>query len=93
MVARVVSTLPIMSLSELPLRTAAPEGALAPANERADLRDDDLHDVLTAFYAAIAEDSLLAPYFMGLDMSDHMPRIVAFWSTMLFHMGRYRPGG
>jgi glycosyltransferase involved in cell wall biosynthesis len=26
---------------------------------------------------------------VDLDMSTHMPRIVAFWSTMLFHTGRY----
>ncbi len=32
---------------------------------------------------------MLAPYFAPLDMSEHMPRIVAFWSTMLFHTGRY----
>ena len=45
--------------------------------------------MLVAFYAAVADDPLLAPYFSGLDMAAHMPRIVAFWSTMLFHTGRY----
>ena len=63
------------------------DGSLTP--ERFDLQDTDLHDVLTSFYAAIADDPLLAPYFASLDMSTHMPRIVAFWSTMLFHSGRY----
>ena len=42
-----------------------------------------------AFYAAVADDPLLAPYFAVVDMAAHMPRIVAFWSTMLFHTGRY----
>ena len=42
-----------------------------------------------SFYAAVADDPLLAPYFASLDMSTHVPRIVAFWSTMLFHTGRY----
>ena len=56
---------------------------------RADLGDEDLHEVLVAFYAAVAEDPLLAPYFAVVDMTAHMPRIVAFWSTMLFHTGRY----
>lgn len=54
-----------------------------------DLHDDDLHDLLVAFYATIEEDALLAPYFAPVDMMAHMPRIVAFWSTMLFHTGRY----
>ena len=54
-----------------------------------DLRDDDLHRTLTSFYEAIEGDALLAPYFTGLDMPAHMPRIVAFWSTILFHTGRY----
>lgn len=54
-----------------------------------DLRDEDLHDTLTAFYHTIEGDPLLAPYFAGLDMPAHMPRIEAFWSTLLFHTGRY----
>lgn len=60
-----------------------------PSGERADLGDENLHDVLVAFYAAVADDPLLAPYFAALDMGAHMPRIVAFWSTMLFRTGRY----
>ena len=59
------------------------------ADERRDVRDEDLHDVLTAFYDTIEQDPLLAPYFIDLDMDAHMPRIVAFWSTILFHTGRY----
>jgi hemoglobin len=59
------------------------------ADERRDVRDEDLHDILTAFYDTIEQDPLLAPYFIDLDMDAHMPRIVAFWSTMLFHTGRY----
>jgi hemoglobin len=54
-----------------------------------DLRDDDLHELLVAFYATVADDSLLAPYFAVVDMTAHMPRIVAFWSTMLFHTGTF----
>jgi hemoglobin len=54
-----------------------------------DLRDDDLHGLFSAFYVAVEDDPLLAPYFADLDMPAHMPRIVAFWSTMVFHTGRY----
>ncbi len=54
-----------------------------------DIRDDDLHDMLTSFYAIIAIDPLLIRYFEKVDMSVHMPRIVAFWSTLLFHTRSY----
>lgn len=54
-----------------------------------DLADGDLNGVLVQFYATIAEDPLLAAYFTEVDMAEHMPRIVAFWSTMLFHTARY----
>jgi hemoglobin len=54
-----------------------------------DLTDGDLDGLLTAFYVTLADDALLAPYFAAVDMVAHMPRIVAFWSTMLFQTGRY----
>ena len=54
-----------------------------------DLGDADLHGLLTAFYVAVEDEPLLAPHFAPLDMLAHMPRIVDFWSTMLFHTGRY----
>jgi hemoglobin len=56
---------------------------------RRDIRDEDLHETLTAFYAIIAVDPLLLRYFEKVDMSLHMPRIVAFWSTLLFHTRSY----
>ena len=37
----------------------------------------------------MALEPLLAPYFADLDMAEHIPRIADFWSTMLFHTGRY----
>lgn len=54
-----------------------------------DLRDEDLHELLVAFYETVGADELLAPYFAVVDMRAHMPRIVSFWSTLLFHTGRY----
>jgi len=54
-----------------------------------DLRDVDLAALLTDFYARIERDALLAPYFADVDMMAHMPRIVDFWSTLIFHTGRY----
>ena len=56
---------------------------------RRDIRDEDLNDVLTEFYAIIGVDPLLARYFAEIDMSEHMPKIVAFWSTLLFRTRSY----
>lgn len=54
-----------------------------------DLRADDLHETLVAFYALVEKEPLLAPYFDGIDMVAHMPRIVSFWATMIFRAGTY----
>jgi hemoglobin len=56
---------------------------------RRDLREDDLEPLLVEFYSVATVDALLGSYFTGVDMARHMPRIVDFWSTMLFHTGRY----
>ncbi|HEX5581698.1 MAG TPA: group III truncated hemoglobin, partial [Gemmatimonadaceae bacterium] len=61
--------------------------AVAPLPE---LRDEDLHDFLVDFYDAVARDELLAPYFAPVDMSEHIPVIADFWSTLVFHSGRYQ---
>jgi hemoglobin len=58
-------------------------------SELPDLRDEDLLGLLTDFYARVERDELLAPYFAAVDMAEHMPRIADFWSTMIFHTGRY----
>ena len=54
-----------------------------------ELTDRDLHDLLVAFYATVERDPLLAPYFAPVDMTAHMPRIVDFWSTIIFQTNRY----
>src|SRR5688572_15191847 len=77
-----MTNLPIMG-------SVSPDTAVAQSGSTADLRDEDLHNLLTAFYIAVETDPLLAPYFTQLDMRAHMPRIVAFWSTLLFHTGTY----
>ncbi len=50
---------------------------------------DAVRRLIDAFYDRVERDDLLAPYFAPVDMSAHMPRIVDFWSTLLFHTGRY----
>lgn len=56
---------------------------------RPDLGEADLLSLLTEFYAVATIDARIGSYFTGVDMIRHMPRIVDFWSTMLFQTGRY----
>jgi hemoglobin len=54
-----------------------------------DLHEAAIEPLLVAFYDEVARDPLLAPYFASLDMRAHIPRIADFWSTIVFHSGRY----
>jgi len=87
----VTRSLPIVPSGPAPDRpqgaTAEPSGRRRPSLP--DLQDADILGVLVAFYATVERDPLLAPYFVSVDMPAHMPRIADFWSTMLFHTGRY----
>lgn len=56
---------------------------------RPDLRDEDLEPLLLDFYTRVERDPLLAPYFAGIDMVAHIPRIADFWATIIFHSARY----
>jgi len=85
-------SLPIVALPGDPGRndrTASAGGAPAVAS-LPELRDEDLHDLLVDFYDRVARDELLAPYFAPVDMSEHIPTIAGFWSTLVFHSGRYQ---
>jgi hemoglobin len=64
----------------------------APASigERPDVDAAALVPLLASFYDLIERDALLRPYFASLDMAAHIPRIADFWSTLLFHSGRYQ---
>ena len=57
--------------------------------EHRDLAERDLYELLVAFYDAVEREALLAPYFAPVDMTAHMPRIVDFWSTIIFQSNRY----
>ena len=57
---------------------------------RPDVDGASLVPLLTAFYDVVGRDPLLGPYFARIDMAAHVPRIADFWSTLLFHSGRYQ---
>jgi hemoglobin len=86
-----MSTLPIVPIRDRPdvARTVSTASLVAAPRSLPDLRDEDLNALLVAFYAVLADDALLAPYFAAVDMPAHLPRIVDFWSTLLFHTGSY----
>ncbi len=67
--------------------TTEPTGLHAPTRD--DLTEDAIPPLLVDFYDTIAADPLLAPYFAHVDMREHIPRIADFWSTIIFHSGRY----
>lgn len=50
----------------------------------------DVQQVVDAFYGDIDRDPLLGPYFADLDMRAHLPRMYAFWSSIVFQSGTYR---
>ena len=52
--------------------------------------DADVAAVVRAFYADIDADPVLGPFFAGLDWSAHLPRMVSFWSSVVFQTGAYR---
>jgi hemoglobin len=61
----------------------------APNSDPPDIVEADLGPVLDTFYARLGEDDLLRPYFVHLDMGAHIPRIEAFWATIVFGNRRY----
>ncbi len=51
---------------------------------------DDIQAVVDAFYTGIDVDDLLGRYFAPIDMQAHLPRMYAFWSSVIFQTGAYR---
>ncbi len=60
-------------------------------SERPDLEtEDDVRAVVHAFYRDMETDPVLGPYFAGLDWTAHLPKMVRFWSSVVFQTGAYR---
>ena len=83
------SGLPIVERNTSPAPGDAPPDGSSREQDLRDVEEADLHPLLTAFYDTVEHEPLLAPYFAVVDMEAHMPRIVDFWSTILFQTGRY----
>ena len=50
----------------------------------------DIRRIVHAFYTDITEDSVIGSYFKGVDMEAHLPKLCAFWSSVVFQTGAYR---
>ncbi len=50
----------------------------------------DIHRVVDAFYRGLVDDPLVGPYFAGVDLDEHVPRLVDFWSSVVFQTAAYR---
>ena len=50
----------------------------------------DVGAVVHAFYRDMEADPVLGPYFAGLDWEAHLPKMVGFWSSVVFQTGAYR---
>lgn len=63
------------------------------AEDRTDIRnDDDLKLLVHQFYSRVQEDERLGYIFNDVaqvDWSYHLPRMVDFWSNLIFQTGRY----
>lgn len=74
---------------KLPIVSPVGPDSPDPSSAQHDLEIHQLLPLLTAFYEEVETDTLLSPYFAAVDMHAHMPRIVAFWETMVFQAGTY----
>lgn len=56
---------------------------------------EDCERLVRAFYARALTDPMIGWLFTdvaGIDLEEHVPRITAFWETMLLGAGTYRGG-
>ena len=62
-----------------------------PSDTSTDIQTrDDIQEIVEAFYGDIQEDPVLGRFFAGLDLEAHRPKMVAFWSSVVFQTGTYR---
>lgn len=51
---------------------------------------EDLQLLMTKFYAKATQDEVIKEKFDDIDMKEHIPKIVEFWSTVIFYDGDYK---
>nr|AWJ66349.1 truncated hemoglobins [uncultured bacterium] len=53
------------------------------------LTQDDVRLLVHMFYGGIDAHPVLGRFFADLDLPGHLPRMVAFWSSVVFQTGTY----
>ena len=51
---------------------------------------DDVRLLVRRFYRGLDAHPVLGRFFDGVDLDAHQPRMVAFWSSVIFQTGTYR---
>ncbi len=60
-------------------------------NERTDIRDRrDIELLIDSFYAKVRKDEVIGPFFANVDWPEHLPKIYAFWESIVFGTASYR---
>lgn len=71
----------------MPVRTHV----MIPSPDRPDIQsEDDIRTIVDTFYSEIETDPVIGRHFAATDMAAHLPKMYAFWSTVVFHTGAYR---
>jgi ferredoxin len=52
--------------------------------------ENDIYQWQTAFYKHLLNDPITSPKFSHLNLEEHMPKIVAFWSFVLLEKEGYK---
>jgi truncated hemoglobin YjbI len=47
------------------------------------INEKDIELLVNNFYNKLLLDELMAPHFHGLDLKNHIPRIISFWEMVL----------
>lgn len=65
--------------------------ALAGSRTSGHVTHANIRTLVDTFYGAVREDDLLGPIFLQHvgDWSLHLPKMYAFWSTVVLHTGQY----
>ena len=50
---------------------------------------EDIKLIVDLFYDLILSDTLLAPFFAAIKLTDHLPKMVHFWSFLLLDEAGY----
>ena len=58
-------------------------------DKRTELSSQNLHQLVEAFYLKVWKDELIGPKFSHVDFKHHLPKMVNFWSTIIFSQGTY----